>query len=100
MREAKQIAARPALARLVLRELKRELGRRLAVEPRADCSTHATAPATEALRVLREVHQVRADAADLRQRSVCSATRLLVTELCSHRERKDGRIVLGRTSRN
>ena len=99
VREAKQITVRPAITRLVLRELEREVAGRLAVEPRAHRRAHAASPAPEALRVLGEGHQVRPDAADLREGRVGRAPRRLVTELGGHREGKDRRIVLGRTSR-
>ena len=99
VREAKQVSVRPTITCLVLGELEREVAGRLAVEPRSHGLAHAASPPTEALRELREVHQVRADAAHLGECCIRRATRRLVTELGSHREGKDGRIVLGRTSR-
>jgi hypothetical protein len=86
MRETQQVSVRPTITRLILRELEGELLGRLRVEPRADCSTHAATPTTERLCVRREVHQVSTDAAHLRQRGVCGATRGLATELRGHRE--------------
>jgi hypothetical protein len=95
VREAKQIAIRPAIARLVLGELVREIRGRLAVEPRADRLAHAAAPATEALGVGRELHQVGADPAHLGQRGIRGASGGVVAELGRHREREDRRVALG-----
>ena len=72
VREAQQVTVRPTIARLVLRELESEVLRRLVVEPCADCAAHTTTPTTEALRVLREVHQVKYRGLSEEQRSTAA----------------------------
>ena len=93
LREAQEIAVRPAVAPLVLRDHARELFDRLIVVPAGDRVAHPATPAAERLRALDEVKKVRPDAADLRERRVGRDPGPVVALLRADREREDRRVV-------
>ncbi len=97
--EPQEVAVRPAVARLVLDELVGQLVGRLAVVPARHRVARSAAPAAERLHVLGDVHHVRTGAADQRHRRQRRAPGLELAELGRHRQREDGRVVLGGASR-
>src|SRR5262249_23021525 len=65
--QAEQVAVRPAIALLILYRLARKFISLAANIPATDGIAQTTAPAAQSIYILREVEQVRADAADLAQ---------------------------------
>jgi hypothetical protein len=98
VREAQEVAVRPAVALAVLDDLVGERVDVLALVPRADRAAQPAAPAAELLDVGGEVEQVRADAADLGERVERGALGLLIAVRGGQREREDRRVVLRRAA--
>ena len=98
MRQAQRIAVRPAIARLVLDRLVGQRFGRLVGIPRPDRLAKTAAPATEGLDVGQEVEEMRPRARNTRQRSKGGAAGCLVAKRRGHGQRKERRVVLGRTA--
>jgi hypothetical protein len=98
VRQAQQVAMRPAVALLVLDRLVGELVDRTRLVPPGDRAAQAAAPAAHGLHGLGELEQMRAGARDLGQRRERGALRRLVAERGRQRQREERRIVLRRTA--
>ena len=99
MRKPQQVAVRPASALTVLHRLQRKPVHRLPGVPRSDTAPEPAPPAAQALDGLGELEQVRARAADPRDRRHGEPLGLVIANRRRECQCEDRGIVLGRTAR-